>query len=148
MCILPNLVHLYLRLTFSRRSSFDLLRLFQLESIPVEEVSSWSQGNRRATVWLDADVVFWRRMANKVPTSPCRDPFTFCHTRQDGGASADMGGNNFHTTGDFPLALLTGKNERKSSPLLRALCISCRRHGPDLHAMPQDLISCVLKDHE
>ena len=127
-------------------SATNLLKAFTLRplaplptgSIPVEEVSSWSQGNRRATVLLDADDVFWRRMANKVPTSPCRDPFTFCHTRQDGGASADMGGNNFHTRGDFPLALLTGKNERKSSPLLRALCISCRRHSPDLHAMPQD----------
>jgi hypothetical protein len=44
-------------------SATNLLKTFILRplaplptgNIPMEEVRSWSKGNRRATVWLDAD---------------------------------------------------------------------------------------------
>jgi hypothetical protein len=97
-------------------SATNLLKTFILRplaplptgNIPMEEVRSWSKGNRRATGWLDADDVFgvcWRRNAYKVPILLCRDSLIFCHTRQNG------------ITGHLPFALLTGQNERKSSPI-------------------------------
>ena len=100
----------------------------------MEEVRSWSKGNRRATGWLDADDVFgvcWRRNAYKVPILLCRDSLIFCHTRQNGITG--------HITGHLPVALLTGQNERKSSRICFTLVklVFLARLGPTSALCPR-----------